>query len=123
MDSCIQLCKAPVITAKQDLFEACILSCQEGCDTSSKDTAITTTSSEYFLAAGGESCDDACEGDQGTSTVCDQNAIIAVAKSDDTCKSAIESLGLTPLPGGWYPDNNAGCCYYPDGQAGKGHYQ
>merc|ERR1739844_877980 len=77
---------------------------------------------KYFLARGGQSCDEACEAGGpypgGMPLSCDQDKVTAATENLDTCKSIIESLGKTPKSGGGiFPDDNSGCCYHP-GQDG-----
>ena len=78
--------------------------------------SVQGTSSEYFLADGGTSCDQACQ-KKGGAWMCDANSLKDAAASVAKCKSVIESLGKTPQRGGQYRDDNAGCTYHP-GQTG-----
>jgi len=69
---------------------------------------------EYFLAAGGWSCTQAC---QARSQNCSGKALADAASSVAECKRIIEGLGFSPEKGGQYPDDNSGCTYHP-GQTG-----
>lgn len=68
----------------------------------------------FFLAAGGESCTDACtqHGKQ-----CDPKALKEAASSVSECRRIIRSLGKRATRGGQYSDDNSGCTYHP-GQSG-----
>jgi len=68
----------------------------------------------YFLAAGGQSCTQACAARQLT---CSARSLASASSSVAECKRIIESLGVWPQNGGQYPDDNSGCTYHP-GQTG-----
>ena len=65
----------------------------------------------FFLARGGESCDDACG---AAGTVCENDLVQEAALSPAHCKDILEHLGKSVHLGGLYEDDNSGCTYYPD---------
>jgi len=67
----------------------------------------------YFLANGGQSCDDSCA---AIGMSCDLDKVTAATESVAFCKGIIESLGKTTQKGGTYTDDNSGCTYHPDQQ-------
>ena len=71
----------------------------------------------FFLARGGESCDDVCG---AAGTVCDKDLVQEAALSPAHCKDILEHLDKTVHLGGSYEDDNSGCTYYP---AAPGWYQ
>jgi len=81
------------------------------------DVFIGDTEPDYFLAPGGQSCEQACRYKGQT---CDASLLKDAAVSLDKCKDIIKSLGKNPQTGGEYPDDNSGCTYHP---AQPGWYQ
>ena len=65
----------------------------------------------FFLARGGESCDDACA---AVSLVCDADLVSEVALTLDACKDVLEHLNMSIPLGGEYDEDNSGCTYHPD---------
>ena len=64
----------------------------------------------FFLARGGESCDDACG---AVGTVCDHDLVQEAALSPAHCQDILEHLGKTTHLGGLYEDDSTGCTYHP----------
>merc|ERR1712107_478925 len=74
-------------------------------------TTSTTTIPAYFLADGGETCDEAFD---GAGQECDIAALEAAAVNIDTCVGILNGLGKpTASFRGTHQDDNAGCTWGP----------
>ena len=89
------------------LPDACVSACP------AEETAyVECRGGGYFLATGGQSCDDACASAGG----CDLAAITFAAWSVEACKRVLDYLGVSYGVSGDYtsPGDTSGCTYHPD---------